>query len=128
MTPDAQRTRTRQWEEVAVQPSPVSRRPQSAEAPRRVRAEQVTVVSVLPFLAVLLVTVGGIYIAWHKGSAGGGAGGVLAGTALLVAAIARLVLPARIAGLLAVRKRANDVVTLCIFGTGLLVAGLVLPG
>ena len=81
----------------------------------------------IPLLAVLVVTIAGVYIAWHKGSAGGGEGGVIGGAALLAAAVARLLLPARVAGLLATRKRANDVATFAIFGIGLLVAGLVLP-
>lgn len=90
--------------------------------------EDAGIVGVIPLLTVLVVTVAGVYIAWSKGSAGGGEGGVVAGAALLVAAVARLLLPVRAAGLLAIRKRPNDVVTLAIFGIGLLVAGAVLPG
>jgi hypothetical protein len=86
------------------------------------------IVAAIPFVGVLAVTLAGVYIAWHQGSAGGGAGGVVGGVALLIAAIARLLLPTRLVGLLATRKRANDVVTLTIFGTSLLVVGLVLPG
>ncbi|MCW2894943.1 MAG: hypothetical protein QOG28_2551 [Trebonia sp.] len=89
--------------------------------------EDASIVRVVPLLAVLVVTVAGVYIAWRQGSAGGGEGGVVGGAALLVAAVARLLLPSRLAGLLATRKRANDVVTLTIFGVALLVAGLVLP-
>jgi hypothetical protein len=91
-------------------------------------SEDASIVGVIPLLAVLVVTVAGVYIAWHKGSAGGGEGGVVGGVALLAAAVARLLLPARLAGLLAMRTRAIDVVTLTLFGVGLLVAGLVLPG
>jgi TRAP-type mannitol/chloroaromatic compound transport system permease large subunit len=127
MTPDTQHARTRQWDEVAVRPSRSSRRPRPAQAARRGSAGKTTIVSVVPFLAVLVVALGGIYIAWQKGSSGGGVGGVVAGTAMLAAAVARLMLPTRMVGLLAVRKRANDVVTLAIFGVGLIVAGLVLP-
>lgn len=90
--------------------------------------EDAGIVGVIPLLTVLVVTVAGVYIAWSKGSAGGGEGGVVAGAALLVAAVARLLLPVRAAGLLAIRKRPNDVLTLAIFGVGLLVAGAVLPG
>jgi len=93
---------------------------------RRVR-EDASIVGVIPLLAVLVVTVAGVYIAWREGSAGGGEGGVVAGAALLVGALARLLIPARLAGLLATRKQATDVVTLAIFGVALLVAGLVLP-
>jgi hypothetical protein len=68
-----------------------------------------------------------VYIAWREGSAGGGDGAAVLGVALLAAAVARLLLPARLAGLLATRKRATDVLTLTVFGAGLLIAGLVLP-
>jgi hypothetical protein len=86
-----------------------------------------SIVRIIPLLAVIVVTVAGVYIAWRRGSAGGGEGGVVGGVALLAAAVARLLLPARLVGLLATRKRATDVITLTVFGVGLLVAGLVLP-
>jgi hypothetical protein len=126
--------RTGQWGAVArpshAAPQAKARQakaPQAKAAAKRV-SEDARIVRVIPLLAVLVVTFAGVYISWHQGSAGGGEGGVVAGAALLVAAAARLLLPSRLAGLLAMRKRANDVVTLTIFGTGLLVAGLVLPG
>jgi Protein of unknown function (DUF3017) len=84
-------------------------------------------IGVVPYLAVLLCTAAGVYIAWRDGSAGGGAGGVIAGLALLAAAAVRGVMPARLAGLLASRRRVTDVVTLTAFGACLLIAGLVLP-
>ncbi len=110
--------------------SAAARRSHAADHPKAAtRAqEDAGIIGVIPLLAVLVATVAGVYIAWSKGSAGGGEGGVVAGAALLVAAVARLLLPARAAGLLAIRKRPNDVVTLAIFGVALLVAGAVLPG
>ena len=51
---------------------------------------------------------------------------VLAGV-LLIAAMARLVLPERRAGLLSSRRRLLDVAILGALGIGLLVAGLVVP-
>ena len=81
----------------------------------------------IPLLGVLAVTVAGVYVAWRLGSAGGGNGGAIAGVALLAGAVARLLLPARLAGLLANRGRAVDVATLAALGTALLIAGLVLP-
>jgi hypothetical protein len=103
----------------------------SAAAPTRTAArrarEDASIVRVIPFLAVVVATVAGVYIAWQKGSAGGGEGGVIAGGALIAASAARLLLPARLVGLLAMRKRALDVITLAAFGVCLLVAGLVLP-
>jgi Protein of unknown function (DUF3017) len=103
--------------------APVTREAGGAAQPARDRS----IVGLVPLLAVLACTAFGVYIAWRQGSAGGGYGGVVGGAALLAAAIARLVLPARLAGLLATRKRATDVITLTALGAGLLVAGLVLP-
>lgn len=51
---------------------------------------------------------------------------VLAGV-LLVAAVARLVLPDHRAGMLSSRRRLVDVVTFAVLGVGLLVMGLVVP-
>ena len=51
---------------------------------------------------------------------------VLAGV-LIVAAVARLVLPDRRAGMLASRRRWLDVAIFALFGVGLLVAGLAVP-
>jgi hypothetical protein len=51
---------------------------------------------------------------------------VLAGV-LLIAAVARMVLPERSAGLLSTRRRLLDVAILGALGIGLLVAGLVVP-
>jgi hypothetical protein len=84
------------------------------------------IVGVIPYLVVLVCVVAGWYIAWDKGSAGG-RGAVVAGVALIIAAVARLALPARLVGLLGTRKRVIDVVTLAALGIGLIVAGLVLP-
>jgi hypothetical protein len=100
--------------------------PRSAAESKRAR-EDASIVGVVPLLAVLAVTVAGVYIAWREGSSGGGEGGVIAGIALFAGAVARLLLPSRVAGLLATRKRTTDVATLAIFGVGLVVAGLVLP-
>jgi hypothetical protein len=135
MTPETQRARTGPWGAVA-KPSHAAAHSRassqsetaalSGTAAKRL-AEDASIVRAVPLLAVLVVTVAGVYVAWHQGSAGGGEGGVVGGAALLVAAVARLLLPSRLAGLLAMRKRANDVVTLTIFGVGLLVTGLVLP-
>ena len=85
------------------------------------------IVGVIPYLAVLVAAAAGIYIAWRQGSAGGGRGAVIAGVALLAGAAIRMALPRSLAGLLASRHRVTDVLTLAVFGAGLLVAGLVLP-
>jgi hypothetical protein len=84
--------------------------------------------ALIAYLAVLICVAGGIYVAWHQGGHGSGQGGVIAGGTLLVAAVARLALPRKLAGLLAVRNRGTDAVTLLALGACLLTVGLVLPG
>jgi len=144
----AEAARTGEWGAVA-HPAPSSPRPRTVvpredapasttaaqraprsriveRAARRAR-EEASIAKVIPLLAVMVVTVAGIYIAWLKGSAGGGEGGVVGGAALLAAAVARLVLPTQVVGLLATRNRALDVMTLTALGVCLLVMGLVLP-
>jgi Protein of unknown function (DUF3017) len=80
----------------------------------------------LSYGAILVCVAAGVYIAWHEGSRGG-KGGAIAGAALIVAAAVRLLLPPRLAGLFASRHRVTDVITLTVFGMGLLIAGLILP-
>ncbi|MGH3216989.1 MAG: DUF3017 domain-containing protein [Trebonia sp.] len=111
---------------VPVAPAAPAGRVARQVAVTRARRER-SLIGVIPYLAVLLCTIAGGYIAFREGSAGGGAGGVIAGLALLMGAVIRAVLPARLAGLLASRRRATDVVTLAAFGACLLIAGLVLP-
>jgi hypothetical protein len=103
------------------------RAPGGAPAASPPAGGEASIIGAVPLLAVLVVTVVGVYLAWRLGSAGGGNGGVLGGAALLAAAAARLLLPPRLAGLLANRRRAVDVATLAAFGIALLTAGLVLP-
>jgi hypothetical protein len=75
---------------------------------------------------VLAIAVGGV--AWIcQGQQDVRAGTVTVAGALFVAALARLVLPERRAGMLASRRRFVDVTALAVLATGLLVAGLVLP-
>jgi hypothetical protein len=111
---------------IPVAPAAPAGRVARRAAVTRARRER-SLIGVVPYLAVLLCTIAGVYIAFREGSAGGGAGGVIAGLALLMGAVIRAVLPARLAGLLASRRRATDVVTLAAFGACLLIAGLVLP-
>jgi hypothetical protein len=54
-------------------------------------------------------------------------GADLFGAGLLLSAVARVVLPARSAGMLATRQRWTDAVTLTVLGLGTLAVGLVLP-
>lgn len=105
-------------------------RPEPAVTAARVRPDRRqdrSIVGAVPYLAVLLCVLAGVYVAWNQGSAGGGKGGAVSGIALLGAAALRLLLPARLVGLLGTRKRATDVLTLAVLGGGLLAASLVLP-
>jgi hypothetical protein len=80
----------------------------------------------VPYVIVL----GGVIVtlAWIRQSGQNVRGGTLALAGILfVAALARLALPERRAGLLVSRRRLADMAVLAAFGAGLLVAGLVLP-
>jgi len=54
-------------------------------------------------------------------------GAAFAGSVMLVAALARLVLPERVAGMLACRHRYLDAATLALLGLGVVVVGLLVP-
>lgn len=117
-------------QEAAVTGSSAAAQPPGAQVVSRAasrRRRDRGMIGIVVYLVVLVCVVAGVYIAWREGSVGGGRGGVVAGSALLAAAVARLALPARLAGLLASRRRVTDVLVLTAFGVGLLVAGLVLP-
>ena len=97
-------------------------------APRRGRAvasgrgrwQQVPYFIVICGVALALV--------WMRQSGQNVQGGTLAVAGiLLAAALVRLALPERRAGMLVSRRRPADVAVLAAFGIGLLVAGLVLP-
>jgi len=93
-------------------------------APRRAagrqRWRQLPYAIVLCGLALALV--------WMRQSGQDVRGGTLAVAGILfAAALARLALPERRAGMLASRRRLADVAVLTALGTGLLVAGLMLP-
>ena len=80
----------------------------------------------LPYLIVLAGAVIGLVLAWlGSGRAGQGAGVV--GGALLAAALARLLLPPRYAGLLATRGKALDVAAFAVLGIAVLAVALSLP-
>jgi hypothetical protein len=80
----------------------------------------------LPYLIVLCCLA--LALLWMQRSEQHVRSGTLAVAGLLfAAALARLTLPERQAGMLASRRRLTDVAVLTAFGTGLLVAGLLLP-
>jgi hypothetical protein len=67
----------------------------------------------LPYLIILAGVAAGMFVAW-KGSKYAGRGAGLIGASLLAGAVARLILPARYAGLLSSRRKASDVLALAI--------------
>jgi DUF3017 family protein len=79
----------------------------------------------IPYAIVLCGLV--LALVWMRGNGQNVKGGTLAVAGILfAAALARLALPERRAGMLASRRRLADVAVLAALGTGLLVAGLVL--
>ena len=80
----------------------------------------------LPYLIVLAGTVAGLVQAW-LGSRHAGRGAAVVGAALLVAALARLALPPRYAGLLASRSKAQDVAGFAVLGAAVLAVAASLP-
>ena len=80
----------------------------------------------LPYAIVLCGLA--LALVWMRQSGQDVRGGTLAVAGILfAAALARLALPERRAGMLASRRRLADVAVLTALGTGLLVAGLILP-
>jgi hypothetical protein len=80
----------------------------------------------LPYLIVLAGAGVGMFVAW-QGSKYAGQGTGLVGCSLLAAALARLILPARYAGLLSSRRKAFDVLAFAVFGAAVLAVALMLP-
>jgi hypothetical protein len=80
----------------------------------------------LPYLIVLVGVAAGMFVAW-TGSKYAGRGAGLIGASLLVGAVARLILPARYAGLLSSRRKASDVLALALFGAAVLAVAIALP-
>src|ERR1700751_3556778 len=80
----------------------------------------------LPYAIVLCGLA--LALVWMRQSGQNVKGGTLAVAGIMfAAALARLVLPERRAGMLVSRRRLADVAVLTALGTGLLVAGLMLP-
>ncbi|HEX6932149.1 MAG TPA: DUF3017 domain-containing protein [Streptosporangiaceae bacterium] len=91
-----------------------------AGEPQAGRRAQWAYLAVLVGVAIALLIIGeGVHLV-RSGTL------VFAGV-LLVAAVARLVLPERLAGMLSSRRRLLDVAIFGVLGIGLLVAGLVVP-
>ena len=84
------------------------------------------IVAWLPYLLVLAGTAVGLFVA-SQGSRSAGRGAAVVGASLLVAALARLALPPRYAGLLATRSKAQDVAGFAVLGAAVLAVAASLP-
>jgi Protein of unknown function (DUF3017) len=80
----------------------------------------------VPYLIVLAGAAAGFFVVW-QGSRYVGMGTGIVGCSLIAAALARLVLPPRYAGLLASRGKGFDVLAFAALGIGVLAAALMLP-
>lgn len=98
----------------------------AARTTRAARDPRPSKLAWLPYLIVLAGAATGMLIAW-QGSKYVGRGAGLIGASLLVGAVARLILPARYAGLLASRRKASDVLGFAVFGAAVLAVAIALP-
>ena len=107
---------------------PRSRRAAASKAAKASKASKAAyqIVAWLPYLIVLAGTVAGLVQA-RMGSQHAGRGAAVVGAALLVAALARLALPPRYAGLLVSRSKAQDVAGFAVFGAAVLAVAASLP-
>ena len=80
----------------------------------------------LPYLIVLAGAAAGMFVVWQGPNYVGRGAGLVA-CSLLAAALARLILPPRYAGLLASRRKASDVLALAAFGAAVLAVAISLP-
>jgi len=106
--------------------NPIS--PRDPRSPRGHGDRKNPALSVLAWLSCLIALAGvviGLAAAWY-GSRLAVRGTMLVGGALLVAAVARLLLPSRYAGPLSSRGKASDVAGFAVFGTAVLVVALML--
>ena len=111
----------------AARPRTAPARPRTAPA-RAADADRPAagVLAWLPYLIVLAGVAVGLSVA-GQGSLHAGRGAAMVGGALLAAAVARLLLPPRYAGLLASRGKALDVAAFAVLGAAVLGAALSLP-
>ena len=108
----------------AVQAAPAGHR--ATRTTRAARDPRPSKLAWLPYLIVLAGAAAGMLVAW-QGSKYAARGAALIGASLLVGALARLILPARYAGLLATRRKASDVLGFAVFGAAVLAVAISLP-
>jgi hypothetical protein len=110
----------------AARTTRATRATRAARATRAGRDPRPSKLAWLPYLIVLAGAAVGMLIAW-QGSKYAARGAGLIGASLLVAALARLILPERYAGLLASRRKASDVLGFAVFGAAVLAVAIALP-
>jgi hypothetical protein len=110
-------------------PRPASPAPVSHRATRSKVSDEPAVTGVLAWLPYLVVLAGAAVAMFvvSKGSAYALRGIAVLGATLLAAALARLLLPNRFAGLLASRRKASDVLAFAVLGAAVLAVALSLP-
>jgi Protein of unknown function (DUF3017) len=115
--------------DAAAPRAPAGPAPASHRATRAKDGDEPAVTGVLAWVPYLVVLAGAAVAMFvvSKGSAYALRGIAVLGGTLLAAALARLLLPNRFAGLLASRRKASDVLAFAVFGAALLAVALSLP-
>jgi hypothetical protein len=110
-------------------PAPASPARAGHRATRSKEGDEPAVTGVLAWMPYLVVLAGAAVAMFvvSKGSAYALRGIAVLGGTLLAAALARLLLPNRFAGLLASRRKASDVLAFAVLGAAVLAVALSLP-
>ena len=110
-------------------PAPAAPARVSHRATRSKESDEPAVTGVLAWVPYLVVLAGAAVAMFvvSKGSAYALRGIAVLGATLLAAALARLLLPNRFAGLLASRRKASDVLAFAVLGAAVLAVALSLP-
>jgi hypothetical protein len=110
-------------------PAPAGPARASHRATRSIQSDEPAVTGVLAWVPYLVVLAGAAVAMFvvSKGSAYALRGIAVLGGTLLAAALARLLLPNRFAGLLASRRKASDVLAFAVLGAAVLAVALSLP-
>ena len=110
----------------AARTTRAARSTRAARTTRAARGPRPSKLAWLPYLIVLAGTAAGMLVAW-QGSKYAGRGAASSAPRCWPAALARLILPARYAGLLASRRKASDVLGFAVFGAAVLAVAIALP-
>jgi hypothetical protein len=106
--------------------APVAPRAAAGHRAARPAASGPGLLAWVPYLIALAGVAAGLFLAFYA-SRDAGRGTGLVGCSLLVAGLARLVLPPRYAAMLSTRGKTSDVLAFAAFGAGVLAVALMLP-